>query len=186
MESRGSDASSCAAGGNNKFASTLHWGPAWDANGYEQTTEQYTSSESLADAFHIYGLIWTKDRIMTYIDTPDQVVLDVDTSTQSFWQRGGWSGRDNPWVHETDLNAPFNQEFFLVMNVAVGGTNGYFPDGDCNKTWTNSDPKAVNAFWDSNSTWYPTWNYPASNQAAMKVDSIQVWSLDSNPFEFQQ
>ena len=34
MESRGNDAS-CEAGGNNKFASTLHWGPAWDANGYE-------------------------------------------------------------------------------------------------------------------------------------------------------
>ena len=66
------------AGGNNKFASTLHWGPAWDANGYEQTTEQYTHDESLADDFHIYGLLWTKDRITTYIDTPDNVVLDVE------------------------------------------------------------------------------------------------------------
>lgn len=38
MESRGNDAS-CEAGGNNKFGSTLHWGPAWNANGYELTTE---------------------------------------------------------------------------------------------------------------------------------------------------
>lgn len=99
MESRGNDAS-CEAGGNNKFASTLHWGPAWDSNKYELTTEQYTNTESLADDFHIYGLIWTEDRITTYIDTPDNVVLDVDTSEESFWQRGGFENRDNPWVHE--------------------------------------------------------------------------------------
>lgn len=37
MESRGNDAS-CEAGGNNKFASTLHWGPNYDANKYELTT----------------------------------------------------------------------------------------------------------------------------------------------------
>ena len=128
MESRGNDAS-CAAGGNDKFASTLHWGPAWDANGYEKTTAQYSNGESLADDFHIYGLIWTADRIMTYLDTEDNVVLDVDTSTQSFWEKGEWENRDNPWAHEKDINAPFNQEFFLIMNVAAGGTNGYFPDG---------------------------------------------------------
>lgn len=181
MESRGNDAS-CAAGGNNKFASTLHWGPAWDANGYEKTTKQYEAPESLADDFHIYGLIWTADRIMTYLDTPDNVVLDVDTSTQSFWERGEWENRDNPWAHEKDINAPFNQEFFLILNVAAGGTNGYFPDGQCGKTWSDTDPHSVNAFWNSHGSWYTTWDYPATNQAAMKIDSIQVWDLEENPF----
>lgn len=182
MESRGNDAS-CETGGNNKFGSTLHWGPAWDANGYEKTTAQYENADSLADDFHIYGLIWTEDRMTTYIDTPDNIVLDVDTSSESFWQRGGWSGRDNPWVHEEDFNAPFNQDFYLIMNVAAGGVNAYFPDGKCGKTWTNSDGHAVNAFWGSKDTWYPTWDYPATHQAAMKVDSVQVWELDTNPFE---
>jgi len=181
MESRGNDAS-CEAGGNNKFGSTLHWGPAWDANGYQQTTKQYTYSGSLADGFHTYGLIWSKDRIMTYIDTPDNVVLDVDTSTESFWRRGGWSNRDNPWAHESDTNAPFNQAFYLILNVAVGGTNGYFPDGQCGKTWSNADPKAVNAFYASTNTWYKTWNYPATNQAALKIDSIRVWELEETSF----
>ena len=113
-------------------------------------------------------------------------MLDVDTSSETFWQRGGWSGRDNPWTHETDLNAPFNQEFFLILNVAAGGTNGYFPDGECGKTWSDSSATAVNDFWNSNGSWYPTWNYPASNDAAMKIDSIQVWSLEDNPFEIEQ
>ena len=108
MESRGNDAS-CAAGGNNKFASTLHWGPAWDSNKYELTTKQYTNPDSLADDFHIYGLTWTADRIQTYLDDPTNVVLDVDT-TESFWQRGDFGERDNPWKGGS-VNAPFHQNF---------------------------------------------------------------------------
>ena len=65
------------------------------------------------------------------------------------------------------------------MNVAVGGTNGYFPDGQCAKTWSDTDPKAVNAFWNSRSDWYSTWDYPNTNQAAMKIDSVRVWDLSS-------
>ena len=177
MESRGNDAS-CTAGGNNVFASTLHWGPNYDANGWEQTHAEYTSATSLADDFHIYGLKWTKDRIQTYIDSEDNVVLDVDTSDKTFWEKGGWENRDNPWAHEEDLNAPFNQEFFLILNVAAGGTNGYFPDGECGKPWSDLDPVAVNTFYNSYGAWYSTWDYPNTNQAAMKIDSIQVWSLD--------
>jgi len=41
----------------------------------------------------------------------------------------------------------------LILNVAVGGTNSYFPDGQCGKPWTNADPKAVNTFWDNKSQW---------------------------------
>jgi hypothetical protein len=33
------------------------------------------------------------------------------------------------------------------MNVAVGGTNGYFPDGIGNKPWNNESPTSVNEFW---------------------------------------
>lgn len=80
MESRGNDPS-CSAGGSNTFGSTLHWGPAWDQNRYDLTHAEYKHTESLGDAFHTYGLLWTADRIMTYIDSEDNVVLDVDTSS---------------------------------------------------------------------------------------------------------
>lgn len=40
MESRGNDPS-CAAGGSDKFGSTLHWGPTFDQNRYEMTTKEY-------------------------------------------------------------------------------------------------------------------------------------------------
>ena len=58
----------------------------------------------------------------------------------------------NPWEGE-DINAPFNKEFYIILNVAVGGTNTYFPDGQCGKPWTNADPHSVNAFWDNRSQW---------------------------------
>ena len=41
----------------------------------------------------------------------------------------------DPWVNGTANVAPFDQPFYLIMNVAVGGTNGWFPDGVGNKPW---------------------------------------------------
>ena len=181
MESRGNDAS-CEAGGRNMFASTLHWGPNYDANRYEMTTASYTHPTDLSDDFHTYGLIWTDSQITTYIDDPANVVLNVDYSEQSFWDRGGFEaeGRDNPWRGEPNA-APFNREFYLILNVAVGGTNGYFPDGQCGKTWTDQ-----NNFWDQWGVWYPTWEYPETNNAAMKIDWIQVWDLDTEEVVFTE
>eukprot|EP01027_Heterolobosea_sp_BB2_P027523 GEZU01042967.1.p1 GENE.GEZU01042967.1~~GEZU01042967.1.p1 ORF type:complete len:108 (+),score=5.98 GEZU01042967.1:175-498(+) len=44
------------------------------------------------------------------------------------------------WVNGS-RNAPFDQSFFIILNVAVGGTNEYFPDGD-GKPWSNSQSVA--------------------------------------------
>lgn len=34
----------------------------------------------------------------------------------------------NPWSG-ADPAAPYDQKFYVVMNVAVGGVSGFFPDG---------------------------------------------------------
>jgi hypothetical protein len=62
-----------------------------------------------------------------------------------------------------------------IMNVAVGGTNGYFPD-DKNKPWKNIDPRAVNRFWDRKKYWQPSWG--SGNQAALAIDSVKIWTKD--------
>lgn len=177
MESAGNDAGKCPSNSNKKFGSTLHWGPNWDENRYDLTHAEHEHTESLANDFHTYGLHWTEDRLYTYIDDEKNIVLDVDMSDTDFFSKGGWKNQDNPWIGETK-NAPFNREFYLILNVAVGGTNGYFPDGQCGKTYSDTDPHSVNAFWNSNGQWYPTWNYPATNDSAMKIDSVKVWSLE--------
>jgi hypothetical protein len=50
------------------------------------------------------------------------------------WDRGKFgsdivnnSALHDPWSQTGKLNMPFDQAFYLILNVAVGGTNGYFP-----------------------------------------------------------
>jgi beta-glucanase (GH16 family) len=176
VESRGNDPS-CSAGGSDTFGSTLHYGPNWDQDVWDKTHAQYKHSESLGDAMHTYGLIWTEDKLQTYFDTEDNVILDVDFTKEDLWSLGGFPDTEfNPWVGETN-NAPFNREFYFIFNVAVGGTNSYFPDGQCEKPWTNTDPRASNTFWNTKDKWFPSWNYPASHDSALKVDSVKVWEI---------
>lgn len=41
-------------------------------------------------------------------------------------------------------------QFYIVLNVAVGGTNGFFPDGIVsNKPWANTSPQAFLDFWNA-------------------------------------
>ena len=134
LESRGNSVS--CPGGSNTFGSTLHWGPDWSKDPWWLTHEEYTHHESLGDAMHTYGLVWTEDRLFTYIDDESHIILDVDMSSYDFWTKGGFSGF-NAWQGE-GKNAPFNREFYLILNVAVGGVNGYFTDGQCSKPWNNS------------------------------------------------
>lgn len=180
VESYGNSQATCAGTNSNMFGSTLHFGPSWDMDPYEVAHADYVSPEPLSSDFHTYGLLWTEDSLITYIDNEDNVVLNQKFD-ESMWTQGGFpSDVDNPWRFETDLNAPFNKEFYLIFNVAVGGVNGYFPDGVCDKPWVNSSPTTAADFWGAMDQWYPTWNYPESNDAAMKIDSVKVWSFDSS------
>ena len=58
------------------------------------------------------------------------------------------------------------------MNVAVGGTNGYFLETP-GKPWSNKSPVAAKEFWTSRSSWLRTW--PNDNTRAMAVDSVKIW-----------
>jgi hypothetical protein len=49
------------------------------------------------------------------------------------WSRGQFQNAvenstllDNPWKNSVNNNAPFDQEFFLILNLAVGGRTGWF------------------------------------------------------------
>jgi len=58
------------------------------------------------EEFHKYGLTWTSDELIFYVDTPDNVVHTYAPEIK------------------TDDNWPFNQPAFFLLNVAVGGTWG--------------------------------------------------------------
>jgi hypothetical protein len=120
----------------------------------------------------VFGLNWTATSLQTYIDDPQNVVLNVDLTSQSFWQLGEFSqDLGNPWVGESNT-APFNQEFFIKFNVAVGGTGGYFTDGVGNKPWSDKSSTAALDFLNAQSTWYPTWD---GENSAMQIDWVKVY-----------
>jgi hypothetical protein len=112
---------------------------------------------------------------------------------EGMWERGGFEGNtvngtrvSNPWEGASNT-APFDQEFYLILNVAVGGRNSYFEDGDCysgsagatfcagNKPWRNDSPRAMRDFWEARDQWYPTWG--DANQRGMTVRSVKMYKL---------
>ncbi len=110
MEARGQEP--------NKVLGTIHYGSRWPNNAHTGADYMFLASGSIAD-FHLYTLDWEPGKISWAVDGRIY-------QTQNFW----WSsskvdgGKGATPRNEADLNAwpaPFNQPFYLVMNVAVGG-----------------------------------------------------------------
>jgi beta-glucanase (GH16 family) len=178
MESRGNlNYPKANGGGPETFGSTLHWGSDWTTNQFWRTRAEYTiPNGTLADDFHTYGLYWDDKVIYTYLDNDTNRVLFVNHSQMSYWERGEFKGRSNPWQYSPNKNAPFDSEFYLILNVAVGGTIGYFADGVANKPWKDSSSRASAEFLDNKGQWINSWK----GSSAMQIDSVKIWDLQPN------
>lgn len=164
-------------GGCATVGSTLHWGPFFSQDKYQLTHATYTlpNGKTFSDDFHVFGLVWTADGIQTYVNDPKNTLLNVDFTKQTLWDKGSWNSKyANPWAGGGP-NAPFDQNFSLVLNVAVGGTTGYWDDAAPGKPWRNTDSHAVNAFWNARNDWYSTWS---GEDSALQIDYIKVYELD--------
>ncbi|PBP17597.1 glucan 1,3-beta-glucosidase [Diplocarpon rosae] len=64
-------------------------------------------------------------------------------------------------------------EFYLILNVAVGGTNGWFEDGKSGKPWLDGSPTAKSDFWSQRNQWLPTWQ--GKNAGQMTVSKVTMW-----------
>jgi len=175
MESRGNVGYPKEAGGGpESFASTMHWGADWTTNQYAKThAEKSIGSGTLADDFHTYGLYWDDKVIYTYLDDDSNRVLSVDHSSQSYWDRSGLNNRANPWTTSKNKCAPFDRPFYLIINLAVGGTNGYFPDGVGSKPWSDKSQRASSEFYDNKGQWWPSWG----DHSTFQIDSVKMWDL---------
>lgn len=126
MESRGNNYT-YPQGGNNVISSTLHWGPDPDNDGwYQNNVKREALHTTYASGFHTYGLEWSPQYIFSYVDTRLLQVL-YTRFDESFWQKGDFPVAQtngtrivDPWTDGT-IAAPFDQEFYLILNVAVGG-----------------------------------------------------------------
>ena len=192
MESRGNEDLRDSTGtqvGVKQFGSTLHYGPHWPDNGFEYATKtkNLENGRSFADDFHTYRLDWDEDGLRFYID--DELLQDVGTD-DGYWKRGKFGDHlpdeNNVWAG-SNPDAPFDQEFYLILNVAVGGTGGYWPDSlnhpSYPKPWSDASEMAMRQFWDNRNLWLHTWpSGDDEDDRAMQINSIRVWKLKEDCF----
>ena len=97
---------------------SIHFGSVYPKRSLDTHVHKLPSGSMVSD-WHVYTVEWEPGEIRFYVD-------NVHTSTQSFW----WScsktknGAGVEAKKDADLNAwpaPFDQAFYLIMNVAVGG-----------------------------------------------------------------
>lgn len=169
--------------GTEQVGQTLHFGPRYDLNGYPFTTynQNRNVNESFNTMFHTFQMEWTPESITLSVDNIVSAVIN-STSDDGFWNRGRFDerrpGLENPWRRNT-LMAPFDQEFYMIINLAVGGT-AFFGDhlrNPTRKPWNNDSPRAAADFWEGRDSWLPTWNLRNSTDANFMVDYVRVWAL---------
>lgn len=173
-------------------------------------TYNLKDGDLFSDKYHIFTLEWTPSGLQVYLDNDKEhkTYLDVKTNGtypgkgpadpedptrdyKGYWDLSGleWanrhneddgpSGLTNPWING-DADAPFDHNFYLVMNVAVGGTGvggGYWPAEsmstpfDEGKTyeqpWGSADEERYTVHFDSpmrvfyrkdnRDEWLPSW-----------------------------
>lgn len=164
--------------GAEQVGSTMHFGPDFFQNGWPTSHFERNLLGGYDKDFHVYTLEWTPDYLKFSVD---DVELGTVPTGDGYWARGGFEGI-NPYAG-AGKDAPFDHEFFIIMNLAVGGTGGYFPDGlenaDGAKPWNNNSPQAATDFWERRSDWLPTWKLEEnrSKDASMLVDYVKVWAL---------
>ncbi|KAJ3979322.1 concanavalin A-like lectin/glucanase domain-containing protein [Lentinula detonsa] len=148
-------------------------------------------SSSWSTGFHTYTLEWTDKWMRMYVDSRLQAMLDISikSSKESFFNRAGYpttamnsSSGDTVAVENIydeaggGWNAPFDQEFYLIIQLAVGGTSGWFPDGDGGKMWTDGSTEAMYDFAEAQADWYGTWP-TTEDDKALRVDWVKMWNM---------
>ena len=185
FEGRGNMPTKRDSPGTNEMTSTLHFGPdsLFDGYGFATKTRNLWRNWFNQDS-HVFGLEWTENKLWTWEQSPvfKNLVVNYDNG---FWKKGQFPTQmangtllDNPWdsVQGPHANAaPFDQEFYLILNVAVGGTNGYFKDGlGDDKPWSNDAKNAASQFWAAKDKWLPTWPQDPKKRG-MEIEYVKMW-----------
>ncbi len=94
-------------GGENRVHGTLHFGDNHPNNVYSGEAYILPGQANPADDFHEYAIEWEAGEIRWYVDGDH-----FATQTQAGWYSS--AALDTP-------EAPFNQRFHMILNLAVGG-----------------------------------------------------------------
>ncbi|MCR4640190.1 glycoside hydrolase family 16 protein [Ruminococcus sp.] len=85
-----------------KICGTIHFGGTWPNNTYLTNNYVFTDGDS-TENWHTYSIEWERGEIRWYVDGKLY-------STQTDWYSEGF-----------EYPAPFDQNFYIILNLAVGG-----------------------------------------------------------------
>ncbi|PIL27287.1 hypothetical protein GSI_10434 [Ganoderma sinense ZZ0214-1] len=191
VESRGNGLSYPAQGSNFVRAS-LNYGvlPAVQTHLFGWWSQKRASYDQ---DFHVYTLEWTPSWMRFSVDSRLQSMMDIQITGKhgkDFFDRGHYPATatngssvavvvNNIWQEAGgSAAAPFDQQFYLILDVAAGGTSGWFPDNVGGKPWFDGSDTAMRDFAKAQDTWAATWPSSAQDRA-MRVDYVKMWKLGS-------
>lgn len=85
----------------------IHFGGQWPANTYIGGDYSLPAGQTIDSDYHVYSVVWEEDNIKWYVDG-----VCFFKATNDQWYSNGAPSNNN---------APFDQEFYIIMNLAVGG-----------------------------------------------------------------
>lgn len=100
-----------------KVAGTIHYGETWPNNKYTGKDYHFAEGDGI-DKWHTYAVEWEPGEIRWYVDG------------QLYQTQNDWYAKEANKALKYSYPAPFDQDFYLIMNLAVGG---WF-DGDVDET----------------------------------------------------
>lgn len=86
----------------NEASGAIHYGGQWPNNTYQHGSHTFPVGQGI-DTFHVYAIEWTDTSIKWYFD--DILV----------WEAREW------YTEGQDFPAPFDEAFYMILNLAVGG-----------------------------------------------------------------
>lgn len=134
----------CRGGeGENRTSGALHFGGKWPDNTFLVRFNELPGGVGAANGFHVYAVEWGAGRINWLVD--DDLFFSLDASD---WYSDALDKTQFP-------NAPFDQNFYLMLNLAVGGK---LPETNNRQTFD-----------------------PASFPAEMLIDWVRVYQCGEDP-----
>lgn len=90
----------------NKVYGTLHYG---NPHGTNQGSYKLTGTDNFTDSYHVFSVEWEPGEIRWYVDG------------HLYFTENSWYSGDTGEADYYTYPAPFNRDFYLILNLAVGG-----------------------------------------------------------------
>jgi len=115
----------------NNVHGTLHYGKAWPDNSHSGSAYSLPDGMSPADDFHVYAIEWQEGEIRWYVDNylyatqrKSTVRYNSKDEPVGLAHKGWFTEYFDAVTGELTTHwddAPFDQQFFMILNNAVGG-----------------------------------------------------------------